>query len=125
MSDVCTHCPVCDQPPTAVYEDLEGTPMIFLECPLQHPYVMGGHTLMEAISYWNYYISFLVSQDMHHMIDKFGTKGNQSYCRTCKAFTRSLMHFMKKQADGDHLGYALVRQECADCHLTKSVQEAA
>lgn len=118
-------CPVCDQLPVITAEPGFEEVMTFLRCPAGHPYVACGQSLLEAVNQWNRYIELHHEQDRKHMIARHNHHVQRSYCRHCQKFTPSLMQFTKEQDEDNHLKYVVVKQECTNCHLTKSQQDAA
>lgn len=125
LMDHAAHCPVCERQPVRTDEMGFKAMLVFLRCPLGHPYVCCGDTLIGAIDNWNHYIELRIQADTAKMIAGISWKMENSYCRACEAYTKSIMHFKTINTSGMNSGYHVVTQECARCKLIKSEKEAA
>lgn len=118
-------CPVCDKAPRATEEMGYSKVLVFLRCPLGHPYSCCGETLIQAINNWNHYIEQRIRHDSARMMAQVAKNPNKSHCRHCQKPTKSIPHFDKVASHQAYLGHSITLYECAECHLTKSHQEAA
>lgn len=118
--DSAAHCHICFKAPIRTFEaPIFPYPArqwdVVLRCPLDHGNVALGHTTKQAVELWNAYIesrmreahqlrSAIISPNTHNVV---------SACPHCLTHTRSILH-----REGHE-----ITQECAECHLTKSMKE--